>query len=120
MTEPSIDPAAKEPAAETKQPAQPSKAPPETLTLRANPRRVVRFKREVIIGGAAASLLAIAAVAWWALGSETLQIVAAGDDKSIANRHTPADEVISLPSTYSEVAPGTPVLGPPLPGDLGR
>src|SRR3546814_19123118 len=47
------------------------KAAPDTLTLRAAPRRVVRFRRGVIIGGAAAGAFAIAGVAWMALGPTT-------------------------------------------------
>lgn len=126
MTEPPIapippaDPDAPEPVAPQAAPAPPPrKAPPETLTLRANPRRVVRFKRGVIIGGAAAGSLAIAGVAWMALGPKTLRLVEASD-KAITERHTPADQVMNLPGTYGEVPPGVPVLGDPLPGDLGR
>lgn len=126
MTEPSVepipplDPDAPEPVAPQAAPtAPPRKAPPEALTLRAAPRRVVRFKRGVIIGGAAAGSLAIAGVAWMALGPKTLRLVEASD-KAITERHTPADQVMDLPGTYGEVAPGVPILGPPLPGDLGR
>jgi type IV secretion system protein VirB10 len=100
--------------------APPSKAPPETLVLRATPRRVVRFRRGVIIGGAAASSLAIAGVAWMALGPKALHIVSAADERAVSDRKTPADAVANLPGTYGEVAPGTPILGAPLPGDLGR
>jgi len=123
MTEPPIDPIppvdpdAPEPAA---QDAPQRKAAPETLTLRANPRRVVRFKRGVIIGGAAAGSLALAGVAWMALGPKAFHIVASGEDKAITDRNTPADQVMNLPGTYGEVAPGIPILGQPLPGDLGR
>jgi len=98
----------------------PRKAAPETLTLRANPRRVVRFKRGVIIGGAAAGSLALAGVAWMALGPKAFHIVASGEDKAITDRNTPADQVMNLPGNYGEVAPGIPILGQPLPGDLGR
>jgi type IV secretion system protein VirB10 len=113
---PPVDPDAPEPAAQA---APPRKDAPETLTLRANPRRVVRFKRGVIVGGAAAGSLAIAGVAWMALGPKALHIVAS-EDKAITGRNTPADGVTNLPSTYGEVKPGTPILGQPLPGDLGR
>ena len=121
MTEPPVDPAAPEtpPDAGQAAPAPPRKAPPDTLTLRANPRRVVRFKRGVIIGGAVAGSLAIAGVAWMALGPKAVHIVDSSD-KAITERHTPADQVMNLPGNYGEVAPGVPVLGPPLPGDLGK
>lgn len=98
----------------------PAKASPEKLVLRATPRRVVRFRRGVIIGGAAAASIAIAGVAWMALGPQTLRIVASRDEKAITDRNTPADAVANLPANYGEVPPGVPVLGDSLPGDLGR
>ncbi len=119
---PHVDPVAPEPAPTAAAAAQappPPKAPPDTLTLRATPRRVVRFKRGVIVGGAAAGSLAIAGVAWMALGPKTLQLVESSD-KAVAERRTPPEAVVNLPGSYGEVAPGVPVLGPPLPGDLGR
>ena len=120
---PPVDPDAPEltaPIAPAPESALQSKAPPETLVLRATPRRVVRFRRGVIIGGAAASSLAIAGVGWMALGPKTLHIVSAADERAVSDRKTPADAVANLPGTYGEVAPGTPILGAPLPGDLGR
>ncbi len=116
MSEPPVEPAAPDNEAQT---PQPRKVNPDALVLRANPRRVVRFKRGVIVAGAAIGSFAIAGVAWMALGPKTLQIVAA-DEKAITDRRTPADAVANLPGSYGEVAPGIPVLGPPLPGDLGR
>ena len=121
---PPVDPDAPEPAGQAAEAAPeaapPSKTPPETLVLRATPRRVVRFRRGVIIGGAAAGSLAIAGVAWMALGPKTLHIVSAADERGVTDRKTPADAVANLPGSYGEVAPGTPILGAPLPGDLGR
>lgn len=100
--------------------APPQKVAPEGLVLRASPRRVVRFRRGVIIGGAAFGSLAIAGVTWMALGSKTLHTVEAGSEKAVSDRGTPADVVADLPGDYSKVKVDTPVLGPPLPGDLGR
>ena len=40
--------------------------------------------------------------------------------KAITDRHTPADAVANLPGDYSKVTPTTPILGAPLPGDLGK
>ena len=92
----------------------PPKAPPESLTLRANPRRVVRFKRGVIIGGATAGSLAIAGVAWLALAHHPIHVARPADDHT-ANHTAPAEVVTDLPGNYGKV----PRLGPPLPGDLG-
>jgi len=100
--------------------AVPQKIAPEGLVLRASPRRVVRFRRSVIIGGAAIGSLAIAGVTWMALGSKALHIAEAGSEKAVSDRRMPADAVADLPGDYSKVKGDTPVLGPPLPGDLGR
>ncbi|MCM8731966.1 TrbI/VirB10 family protein [Hephaestia sp. GCM10023244] len=109
MSDPSVDP----PGSDT---PPPPKARPETLTLRAAPRRIVRFKRGVVIGGAAAGALAIAGVAWMALGTSAIRIADQADDRATAIRPSPADAVAELPGDYGAVPP----LGPPLPGDLGR
>lgn len=107
-------------AVEAETASAPQKVAPEGLVLRASPRRVVRFRRGVIIGGAALGSLAIAGVTWMALGSKTLHIVEAGSEKAVSDRRTPADAVADLPGDYSKVKADTPMLGPPLPGDLGR
>jgi len=96
------------------------KVSPEGLVLRASPRRIVRFRRGIIVGGAAVGSLTIAGVAWVALGPKALHIVEAGSDKIVSDRRTPADAVADLPGDYSKVKADTPILGPPLPGDLGR
>lgn len=101
-------------------PPEPAKLSAEKLVLRAAPRRVVRFRSGVIIGGAACASLAIAGVAWMALGPKTLQVVATADEKAVADRRPPADAVANLPGAYGELPSGVPVLGDPLPGDLGR
>lgn len=118
MTDAPVQPAAPDPPPQTiaAEPATPRKAPAETLTLRAAPRRIVRFKRGVVIGGAAAGALAIAGVAWMALGPSAIRVVDQADDRAITDRRTPADAVANLPGDYGAV----PQLGPPLPGDLGR
>ncbi|HJP68176.1 MAG TPA: TrbI/VirB10 family protein, partial [Sphingomicrobium sp.] len=72
-----------------------------------------------IVAGAAVGSLAIAGVAWMALGPKTLQLVQA-EEKAITDRRTPADAVANLPGDYSKVTPTTPILGAPLPGDLGK
>jgi type IV secretion system protein VirB10 len=113
VTEPPVDPVAPE---QEPPPVPPRKASPDTLVLRASPRRIVRFKRGVMIGGAAAGSLAIAGIAWLALGSHPLHIIKPVDEQTVSDRRRPADVVANLPGDYSKVPP----LGPPLPGDLGR
>ena len=101
----------------------PAKASPEALALRAAPRRIVRFKRGVIIGGAAAGALAMAGGAWLALSPKALHLVKSSE-QAVSDRRTPADAVANLPGDYSKAAATEaatiPLLGPPLPGDLGR
>jgi type IV secretion system protein VirB10 len=92
-----------------------AKADPETLVLRAAPRRVTRFRRGAIIAIAAAGSTAIVGVAWLALKPETLSLVASSDDSNIGTK-APPDALAGAPASYREV----PQLGPPLPGDLGR
>ncbi|PNU03766.1 conjugal transfer protein TrbI [Novosphingobium guangzhouense] len=96
------------------------KIAPEGLILRASPRRIVRFRRGVVIGGTAAGALAIAGVTWMALGERVTRLADASGAQLVNDRRTTAEAVADLPGDYSAVAKGTPVLGPPLPGDLGR
>lgn len=97
-------------------PAAPlAKVDPESLALRAQPERAIRFKRGAVVGIAAAASIGIAATAWVALKPRAFHIVAATVDT--AGSATPASDALgALPATYADV----PKLGPPLPGDLGR
>ena len=100
--------------------AEPQAAPapkqdPETLVLRGRPRRAVRFRRGLIIGGSAAAAAALIAVTWAALEPPSFRS-AAGAEADRPLRNTAPDALANAPSSYGEV----PQLGPPLPGDLGR
>jgi len=104
------------------------KVDPETLVLRGKPRRVVRFKRNVLVGAAAVGFAGIAACAW--IGLSKPQAKAALDhtnqfnpDQAATSRKPMPDQVQALPSSYAQVsssASAIPQLGPPLPGDLGK
>lgn len=96
-------------------PPPPAKEDPETLALRAQPPRAIRFRRSVIIGLAAGSSLALMATAWIALRPPTFELISGAPEKAPPPR-PPADTLQSMPATYEDV----PKLGPPLPGDLGR
>jgi type IV secretion system protein VirB10 len=96
-------------------PPSPAKIDPETLALRAPLPRVVRFRRGLIIGAAAAGSCALMSVAWLALKPISFQQVAEQSQLSEPAPPTP-DALERLPASYAEV----PKLGPPLPGDLGR
>lgn len=100
-------------------PVMDDKQSPEKLELRAAPRRAIRFRRGLIIGGTG-----IAAGTILTLTFLSLQHRAHKPDQrpELAQpTKSPAPEGLAgLPADYSQVKPDTPVLGPPLPGDLGR
>jgi len=83
------------------------------MRLRAEPPRVTRLSRKVLAGLGVAAGLGIGGALIYALQTRT----SGGDGKelySTTNRQ-PADGLAGLPRDYTG-----PVLGPPLPGDLGR
>jgi len=92
----------------------PPKSEPESLSLRAPPRRVVRFKRNLLIGIAAIASVAIFAATWLALGSGQTAKPQTGDELYNTERKSKPDGLSALPSNYDKVR-----LGAPLPGDLG-
>ncbi|KEQ53254.1 TrbI/VirB10 family protein [Sphingobium chlorophenolicum] len=92
-----------------------AKVDPETLALRAQPVRAIRFKRGAIVGIAALGSAGLVATAWIALRPAALHLAGQADDQTIAAK-PPADTLGALPGSYADV----PKLGPALPGDLGR
>jgi len=90
------------------------KADPETLVLRASPRKVVRFKRGLLIGIAGVSAVAIFAATWFALRGTSLGHHQSAQELYNTDRKRLPDAMAELPSTYAKVK-----LGSPLPGDLG-
>jgi type IV secretion system protein TrbI len=105
---------------ETSRPDAPPKLDPEQLQLRASPRRAVRFRRGVIITMAAVGSGAIFGVTMMALQGPALRIKGQAEDLYNADHKPTAEGLNSLPKDYSGIRPKAPVLGPPLPGDLGR
>lgn len=84
----------------------------EPMRLRAEPPRVTRLSRKVLAGVGAVALLGISGALIYAL--QTRDPGPGGEELySIDNRPT-ADGLTGLPRDYTG-----PVLGPPLPGDLG-
>lgn len=96
-------------------PPESEKAPPATLTLRAKPRSVVKFRRGLVIGTAAVGALTLAGFGWMALSAKAVHLGRPADDPSVEDRASSRDAVAALPKDYT-----APKLGPPLPGDLGR
>ncbi|MBO6718872.1 MAG: TrbI/VirB10 family protein [Rhizobiaceae bacterium] len=107
-------------AAPTPHPAGSPKRDPGKLDLRAAPRRVVRFRRGLVIGVAALGSGAILGVTMMALQGPALRIQDQAEELYKTERKPTPDGLAALPGDYSQVRPQTPELGPPLPGDLGR
>lgn len=96
-------------------PAAPGKVDPETLALRAQPARAIRFKRGAVVAIVALGSVSLIATAWVALRPSALQLAGQADDQTAVAK-APTDTLSRLPGSYDDV----PKLGPPLPGDLGR
>jgi type IV secretion system protein VirB10 len=96
-----------------------SKTDPETLALRATPRKIVRFKRRLMIGIAAVGIAGIFGVTWLALQGPILRFGQHAEELYSTDRKSKPEGLAGLPKDYGEIKPETPVLGPPLPGDLG-
>ena len=87
--------------------------PVAPMRLRAEPPRVTRLSRKMLASVAAVALVGIGGSLIYAL--QTRNAGKEGEELySTANRQ-PADGLAGLPRDYTG-----PVLGPPLPGDLGR
>lgn len=92
----------------------PPKTDPEILVLRASPRKVVRFKRGLLIGMAGIGAVAIFGATWFALRGAHLGHRQSDQELYNTDRKRMPDAMAALPSTYDKVK-----LGSPLPGDLG-
>ena len=111
------EPAAVDPGQDATKPAAlPPKVDPETLAIRARPRRAIRIKRNAVIVLTAAAMAFILLATWAALrhGGGGKGAPAQGPSQPVSN---PAgDSLNGLAKTYADV----PRLGPPLPGDIGK
>lgn len=95
------------------------KADPEAMALRASPRPVTRLNRRtlvVLVGGLSAAVLG---ATLWSL-SPSRRDRGAGPELFNVDRIARTEDLERLPKDYAGLAkPAPPVLGPPLPGDLG-
>ncbi|MFG1292125.1 TraB/TrbI/VirB10 family type IV secretion system protein [Xanthobacter versatilis] len=92
------------------EPSEPAATP---MRLRAEPPRVTRISRKVLVGIGLVSGLGLSGALIYALQTRTAGN-APDELYSTENRST-ADGLAGLPRDYTG-----PILGPPLPGDLGR
>jgi type IV secretion system protein TrbI len=100
--------------------SDPLKVDPETLVLKAAPRRVVRFRRRLLIGIAATACVAVFGVTWLALNGPVMRLGQQAQELYNTERKPTPDGLAALPGNYGQMRTDTPQLGPPLPGDLGR
>jgi type IV secretion system protein VirB10 len=97
--------------------------------LRLRPERppVTRLSRRVLMGLAAVAAISVSSVLIWGLYQNQKKPTGGTEVYNTENKPTP-DGLTTLPRDYTgitrsnlpPIAPGVPVLGPPLPGDLGR
>ncbi|BCM17829.1 TrbI/VirB10 family protein [Mesorhizobium sp. J8] len=105
---------------DTSHPNTSPKLDPEQLQLRASPRRAVRFRRGIIVAIAAVGSGIILGVTMMALQGPALRLKQQAEELYNSDRKPMAEGLEALPKDYSGIKPKIPVLGPPLPGDLGR
>jgi len=105
----------------TPPPTGSNKADPDTMTLRASPRPVTRLNRRMLAVLAGTLGAVVLGGTLWSLQSHKRERNAATELYNV-DRVSHAENLDQLPKDYSKVpvaAKPVPVLGEPLPGDLG-
>lgn len=102
----------------------PPKADPEGLALRAAPQPVTRLSRRMLIALAAVLAVAILGATLWSLHPQQRTRTTQTELYNV-DRIARAENLDRLPADYSKLsappsAQAVPVLGEPLPGDLGK
>ncbi len=94
------------------------KVDPESLALRAQPRSVVRLNRRMLALGAGTLAAAVLGGTLWSL---QVQQRARNPATELFNvdRVAHAEDLERLPKDYADLPKAPPMLGEPLPGDLG-
>ena len=91
----------------------PTNGPPGSMRLRAEVPRVTRISRKVLTGAGVVVGIGIGGALIYAL--QGVDRSGPSDELVSTDRRQTADGLQGLPGSYGDV----PVLGPPLPGDLG-
>ena len=91
------------------------------LRLRSERPPVTRLSRKVLLGLASIAAITVSAALIWALYQGNRKSGSGPELYNIENKTTP-DSLSTLPRDYADIPrnTGTPPLGQPLPGDLGR
>jgi type IV secretory pathway VirB10-like protein len=90
-----------------------------SMRLGAERPRVTRLSRKVLAGAAAVGSAAIFGATFWALQNNRSH-TNAPSELYTTDHHNVADGLEGLPRDYAGVPRKAPLLGPALPGDLGR
>ncbi|WP_398494399.1 TrbI/VirB10 family protein [Variovorax sp.] len=103
--------------------AVPSKLDPAGMALRVSPRAVTRLNRRVLIGLAAVLAVAVLGATLWSL-RPGWRLRQPTPELYNVERVARAEDLDRLPKDYTQFSPpaappSVPVLGEPLPGDLG-
>jgi type IV secretion system protein TrbI len=100
---------------------KPGRAGDLATELRLRPERppVTRLSRKVLMGLVVIAAVTVSGALIWALYQGRAKPTGSGELYNTDNKTTP-DGLSTLPRDYTGVSRNVPVLGPPLPGDLGR
>ena len=104
-------------------PDAPPKVAPEQVALRAQPRPVTRLNRRVLAVLAGGVATAVLGATLWSLQAPQRRGGSEPAELYNVDRVSPSEGLARLPADYSQLPPSlppeVPVLGEPLPGDLG-
>ncbi|MFW5454112.1 TrbI/VirB10 family protein [Thioalkalivibrio sulfidiphilus] len=104
-------------------PDAPPKVAPEQVALRAQPRPVTRLNRRVLAVLAGGVAIAVLGATLWSLQAPQRRGGSEPAELYNVDRVSPSEGLARLPADYSQLPPPlppeVPVLGEPLPGDLG-
>jgi len=91
----------------------------DSLELRGKPRSVRRFNRRALIGLVGAASVIVLGAAAFALRTPDRSGGTAPQELYNTTMKALPDGLNAMPASYADVEKETPLLGPPLPGDLG-
>jgi len=99
-----------------------AKEPPDAAALRATPRPVMRLNRRTLATVVGVLCATVLGATLWSLQGTSRNRDSANPELHNIDRVSKAEGLGQLPTDYSKMPPAAsvPVLGPPLPGDLGR
>ncbi len=99
---------------------QARKVDPARVTLRASPPSVMRLNRRAIVILCGGLVAAVLLATLWSLRSPAPRGEAGSNELFNVDRVSRTEHLARLPADYSQLpVPDVPVLGEPLPGDLG-